>query len=167
VQARVTYEGAIVIIQLIGRLDVETAEPFRAACLNQLHERKVVFDFHNLSFVGSSGILPFLETMQEFARANVTGFNFSGVGSEFRKVFAATPLNHVDIFDTHKQAVRALLDPQSRVAVAPLAGESPTAVVLAPVTEENYISLKHDPEESGEGGVPLDPDATNVAGELS
>jgi anti-anti-sigma factor len=166
VQARVTYEGEIVIIQLIGRLDVETAEPFRAACLNQLHERKVVFDFHHLSFVGSSGILPFLETMQEFARTNTTGFNFSGVGSEFRKVFAATPLNHVEIYDTHKQAIQALLNPQSRSTTVPAAAAVTAAVVPAPVTEEDYLSLKHVPEEV-EGDLALDPDATDVSGDMS
>jgi anti-anti-sigma factor len=114
-QARVAREGEIVVIHLEGRVDVETAEPFRKACLGQLLGSKVVFDFRSLSFVGSSGILPFLETMQEFSNRNSVGFKFSGVGTEFKKVFAATTLNVIEIFDTHQQAVDSFLSPQPRI----------------------------------------------------
>lgn len=110
-QARINRQGEVVVVHLSGRVDVETAEPFRKACLSQLVETKVVFDFKNLSFVGSSGILPFLETMQEFAGRNHNGFKFCGVSSEFRKVFASTPLHTIQIFDTHQQAIAAFVNP--------------------------------------------------------
>lgn len=98
-QAKVTTQGDWVIVHLIGRLDVETAGPFRQVCLSQLTDKKVIFNFRNLSFVGSSGILPFLETMQDFMRINRQGMRFCGVGSEFRKVLAATSLNAVEVFE--------------------------------------------------------------------
>lgn len=110
-QARISRQGEVVVVHLSGRVDVETAEPFRDACLNQLVELKVVFDFQNLSFVGSSGILPFLETMQEFAGRNANGFKLCGVSSEFRKVFASTPLHVIQIFENHHQAIQAFLSP--------------------------------------------------------
>lgn len=120
-QARIARQSDIVIVHLSGRVDVETAEPFRDACLKHLLKERVVFDFKHLSFVGSSGILPFLETMQEFATRNSHGFKFSGVGSEFRKVFAATPLNTVEIFDNDYLAAQAFLFPrQAQVVVAPV-----------------------------------------------
>ena len=125
-QARVAREGEIYVIRLSGRLDVETAEPFRDACLNHLRGRKVVFDFRGLSFVGSSGILPFLETMQEFAAANANGFKFSGVGSEFKKVFAATPLHVIEIYENENQAIDAFMRP-------PMPAEKPAAVQPVPL----------------------------------
>lgn len=127
-QARIGREGEVIVVHLSGRLDVETAEPFREACLNHLNGKKVVFDFRGLSFVGSSGILPFLETMQEYANCNGQGFKFSGVGSEFRKVFAATPLNTVDIFESPDLAVKALLNPQSSTLVAVAVQAAPTNI---------------------------------------
>ena len=110
-QARINRHGEIVVVYLSGRVDVETAEPFREACLNQLISHKVVFDFKQLSFVGSSGLLPFLETIQEFAGRNANGFKFCGVGSEFRRVFSSTALVEIQIFDTDIQAVQAFLNP--------------------------------------------------------
>jgi len=110
-QARINQEGEVMVIHLSGRLDVETAEPFRDACLSHLNGKKVVFDFKSLNFVGSSGIIPFLEAMQVYASTNTGIFRFSGVGTEFRRVFAATPLHTVEIFETHVQAVDALLRP--------------------------------------------------------
>lgn len=125
-QARIARQGEIVIVHLSGRVDVETAEPFREACLKHLVRERVVFDFRHLSFVGSSGILPFLETMQDFAKGSSYGFKFSGVGSEFRKVFAATPLSVVEIFENEVLAVQAFLNP------APF----PVAATQAPIHQQ-------------------------------
>lgn len=111
-QARMIREGEIVVVHLSGRVDVETAEPFRDVCLKRLIGCPVVFDFQALSFVGSSGIIPFLETMQQFHFKNVKGIKFSGVGSEFQKVFSATPLNVVEIHASASLAVEAFRNPR-------------------------------------------------------
>ncbi|MCM2282744.1 MAG: STAS domain-containing protein, partial [Bdellovibrionaceae bacterium] len=103
-QAKVTQVGDWVVVHLIGRLDVETAGPFRQACLSQLTDKKVIFNFRHLSFVGSSGILPFLETMQDFMRTNRHGMRFCGVGSEFRKVLSATSLQTIEVFENETLA---------------------------------------------------------------
>jgi anti-anti-sigma factor len=110
-QAQVAQDGDILVIRLSGRVDVETAEPFQTACVSHLKGKKAVFDFTGLSFVGSSGILPFLQTLQDFASAHPNGMKFSGVGGEFRKIFAATPLRVIEICDTIPQAVAAFSRP--------------------------------------------------------
>lgn len=110
-QAQVVREGDVMVVQLAGRIDVETAPPFRKACLEQLINEKVVFDFRNLSFVGSSGILPFLETMQEFAGKSRHGFKFSAMSSEFRRIFGSTPLQTIEVFETYSHAVHAFHHP--------------------------------------------------------
>lgn len=147
-QALTKIENDIVIVALNGRVDVETAEPFRAACVRELRGKKVVFDFSKLSFVGSQGILPFLETMQTLHELAPGSFKFSGVGIEFRKVFAATPLNVVEFHETVSQALGAFaLPPTLAVAVQaapvdsylsyrpePLGGGSPTSA--SPLSDE-------------------------------
>lgn len=141
-QANVTTQGDWVVVHLLGRLDVESAGPFRHACLSQLTDKKVIFNFRNLSFVGSSGILPFLETMQDFMRTNRQGMRFCGVGSEFRKVLSATSLNAVEIFENETMAATQFGRPgpeltHSGIVAAPVAGEAPQLPPMQPriVTE--------------------------------
>jgi anti-anti-sigma factor len=115
-EARLSEDREVLVVRLSGRVDIETARLFRHACAHRLTGKKVVFDFRDLSFVGSSGILPFLESMQEFASSNEHAFKLSGVGVEFKKIFAATPLCVIDIFDTDSQAVSAYLNPKPPLA---------------------------------------------------
>jgi anti-anti-sigma factor len=154
-QARINRHGEIVVVYLSGRVDVETAEPFREACLNQLVSVKVVFDFKHLSFVGSSGLLPFLETIQEFAGRNANGFKFCGVGSEFRRVFSSTALSEVQIFDSDVQAVQAFLNPPvvvpqavEAVPVQPFGGANCSANLMNVIAGSSRSALSPSPVEA-------------------
>lgn len=159
-QAHVANQGEVVVVHLSGRLDIEATVPFRNACMNFLMNKKVVFDFKDLSFVGSSGILPFLETMQDFATRTKQGFKFSSMGIEFRRVFAASTLAHVEVYETAQQAVAVLANPHvSEIS------SSPTAVAAQPVPLQqegtvagNYglLSLRHEVEEGGQSVVAED-----------
>lgn len=120
-QAEVAIEQDVVIVRLSGYLDFETAEPFRKVCFNQLMGRKVVFDFRSLGFVGSSGILPFVEIFREFAERNPAGFKLSGMSTEFRQIFSTVPMKPVEIYEDAAQAVNAFI--REAATVAPQAGE--------------------------------------------
>lgn len=109
-QARVSQEGDVVVVHLLGKIDLESAAQFRKICIEKFAQSQVVFNFQNLSFVGSTGILPFLETMQAFKKANSRGFKFSNVGTEFRRLFAATPLHDVLIFENFQLASRSFIE---------------------------------------------------------
>ena len=153
-QARMIQERNVVIVHLSGRVDVETAVPFRDACLNRLSGQRVVFDFQSLSFVGSCGILPFLETMQAFHVSNPGGVKFSGVGTEFKKVFAATPLHTIEIFETASLAVDAFINPRpkvqaaSAITAAPMADPSLSEESAEAATEpQAFIAFRSEPEE--------------------
>lgn len=141
-QARIVQDGDVFIVYLVGQLDIETAEPFREACFKHLIARKVVFSFHGLSFVGSSGILPFLETMCEFAQKNRDEFKFCSVGSEFRKILSTTSLAAIEIHDDTTQAVRAfhavlVLSPSSTVTTASSSSFSSPSSSPSSVIEES------------------------------
>lgn len=135
-QAHVDTEEDVVIVRLSGRIDVETAEPFRKVCFGHLMGKKVVFDFGALGFVGSTGILPFIETIRDFAERNEAGFKFSGVSSEFRRVFSSTTLGGVEVFDCASQAVRSF---------SQIAAQAPVAVEPVPVLDQ---TIRADGEES-------------------
>lgn len=134
-QVRTTQAGDCVVVHLIGKLDVETAVPFRRACMEHLAGKKVIFNFKDLNFVGSSGILPFLETMQDFLRINPNGFRFCAVGSEFKKVLSATVLGAVEIFENESlaavsfQNAQNVSDVNTQAAVAAVPKHQPRAIM--------------------------------------
>jgi anti-anti-sigma factor len=136
-QARVKVQNEISVVYLSGRVDVETAEPFRAACLRELKGKRIIFDFSGLLFVGSQGLLPFLETLQSFHDLSPGSFKFTGVGVEFRKLFSATPLSVVPIHDTIDQAITAFYTP-----VAPVA---PQVITPAPLMPAEFIAYRTEP----------------------
>ena len=106
-QARLKNEADIKIVELFGRVEIEGSESFKQNCLNALVGQKVIFDLAGLNFVGSTGILAFLDGLQDFAMQNPNRFKFCHVGSEFKKIFAATSLNCIDIFESLQMAVAA------------------------------------------------------------
>src|SRR5580698_1147284 len=100
-QAKIRKTGDITVVELHGRLDFETAEPFRDTCQDILTNSKVVFNLTHLSFVGSSGIGNFFNTLREFTKTSPVPPKFCNVRSEFKKVFKATD-DGFQIFDDEK-----------------------------------------------------------------
>ncbi|MES2856461.1 MAG: STAS domain-containing protein [Bdellovibrionota bacterium] len=123
-EARMIQEGEIVVVHLSGRIDVETSQAFKEVLLKRLLNKPIVFDFRSLSFVGSSGIISFLDALQKFHAINSAGLRFSSVGIEFRRIFAATPLSDVLIFETAAAAADSFRNPQAAIAV-PLLAQNP------------------------------------------
>ena len=159
VQAKVKMQNGVTVVYLSGRVDVETAEPFRAACLRELRGQKIIFDFSALIFVGSQGLLPFLETLQNFhelnERESLGGeFKFTGVGCDFRKLFAATPLSVISVFETVDGATASFYLPKISVQTA-----SHSATTAEPLSQD-YISLRPSlPVTDKKSAETYDPDA--------
>ncbi len=116
-QAKIRRDGDITVVDLKGRLDFETAEPFRETCQDILSNTKVVFNLSELSFVGSSGIGAFVNTLTEFAKTSPVPPKFCNVRSEFRKVFKASE-QPFQIFDDERTAVTSFNDKET-IYVAP------------------------------------------------
>ncbi len=112
-QAKLERAGEITVVHLSGHIDYESADKFKDSCLKALNNQKVVFNLENLSFVGSSGITPFLETMITLSESNKNIMKFCRVGSEFRKIFASGALKDIEIcedVETAKSAVLSTVD---------------------------------------------------------
>jgi len=109
-QAKIRKDGDVTVVELKGRLDFETAEPFRETCQDILANSKVVFNLSELNFVGSSGIGAFVNTLREFTKSNPVPPKFCNVKSEFKKVFRATDEQAFQVFENEEAALTAFND---------------------------------------------------------
>lgn len=106
-EARFAVRGQVLVVELNGRLDFETTEPFRRTCLEKLLQEKVVFDLKNLNFVGSLGLTEFISTLDVMSRTSTVGIRFCGVSSEFRRLFEASGIPLQQFFDSQDKAVQS------------------------------------------------------------
>ncbi len=106
-EAWIERDGDVVVVHLKGRVDYESTEPFRSHCVRHLAQEKVVFNLEQLAFVGSIGITDFVQTMTQLAAENAVGIKFAGVGNEFRRVFEASEIRQLDIYESTNRALMA------------------------------------------------------------
>ena len=113
-EARIQNDGDVCVIHLKGRVDMEANENFRKTCLNQLSVNKIVFDMRELSFVGSNGITPFIETLALLSQRNSASIKISSVGCEFRRIFEASGIQNLEIYEDEGVAKRSFIDQSVR-----------------------------------------------------
>ena len=105
-QANFALTNGVVVVELKGRLDFESSEPFRRTCLEKLVLERVVFDLRDLNFVGSLGLKDFVGTLEALTDRAPRGVKFCGVSPEFRRMFEATPsLAGMYIYESPAQAI--------------------------------------------------------------
>ena len=109
-QASYAKREDVVVVELKGRLDFESAESFRRG-LERLLSQKVVFDLRDLNFVGSLGLKDFVDTLDLMAQKSNAGVRFCGVSSEFRRMFEATGLRGQQIYDSADKAIQSFTWP--------------------------------------------------------
>lgn len=141
-EAWIERAGDVVVVHLKGRVDYESTEPFRQHCARHLVSEKVIFNFELLNFVGSVGITDFVTTIVTLAATNANGLKFAAVGNEFRRIFEASDIKLLQIFDTTGRALQSY----QGFDVAPLPRLSTASV--EEVIEEAAVS-------DGAGSEPL------------
>lgn len=109
-KAELSQKEDVVIVNLSGRINLEYTEIFREACIKDIGGRgnKIIFNLQGLNFVGSNGIIPFVNALTALAKNQEKKLRFCGVGSEFKKIFAASPLANIQMFETTDKAVASL-----------------------------------------------------------
>jgi len=86
-----------IFVEVIGTVDYETQVAFKTDLDEILKEcrnndsipRKIIFDFHHLEFVGSSGITSFVQTLKDFNTKSPIKPGFQNVRNEFKKIIQA------------------------------------------------------------------------------
>lgn len=104
--------GDAVIVTMDGRLDFEAQEPLRQDLTRLINNtkgdhvpKKIIFNFENLEFVGSSGISSFVQTLKDFNQRVPMKPRYCNVGSEFRRVMKALDESGAfEFFETEERA---------------------------------------------------------------
>ena len=109
-KAKISNLGDVVIVNLSGRIDMEYSQYFRKACLDEIAGRadKIIFNLRDLDFVGSNGIMPFVQALSDLAGQDRKKIHFCQVGSEFQKIFAVSTLAHLQIFNDQDHALASI-----------------------------------------------------------
>lgn len=102
--ARIQFEEDIVIVKLSGVLDFDKAFEFRQKSLRYLLEKKVVFSLEELSFVGSTGMSSFVETLAEISKKNPNGLRVCNVGLEYKRLLEPYFNEKFQLFSNLEQA---------------------------------------------------------------
>ncbi len=111
-KTQVKKVGDSVVVQMDGRLDFEVQDPLRER-LHQIMDsaqtdsvaKRVIFDFENLEFVGSSGISVFIQTLREINAQSEVKPRYCNVKSEFRRMMKV--LDETDGFEFFDSVDRA------------------------------------------------------------
>ena len=106
-EARVQIVDGIYSVELVGRIGFDVIDTFRKVCMEKWVQRKLVFDLKNLHFVGSHGIADFVTTFEDLSKVKNTSIKFCGMSSEFRKIFQASEIQNLEIYETVDRAVHS------------------------------------------------------------
>lgn len=87
--------GDVTVVSFVGRLDVEKAKSLHMNKAN-FHEGKVIFKLDRLSFVGSSGIQIFFQTLAEIQNLNRLA-RVTGVKPEFVQLIKFSKISNLAI----------------------------------------------------------------------
>jgi anti-anti-sigma factor len=137
-----TAQKEILVVCLSGSIDVESVDLFRQACLGPLDGRPVLFNFEALSFVGSTGLRPFLESLNDLTKTAGSDVRFCEVRNDFRQILLATPLGRRPCLSNETSGVESY-----RIEFVPVAKVSATI----DFTEGATVPAVQDEDLSAEG----------------
>lgn len=106
-EAQVENRDGIYVINLRGKMNFESADSLKNTCLEKFVNQEVIFNLRDLSFVGSSGITPFLELLSELSRKSGSKFKICSVGNEFLRLFEVGSVDGIEIYRDVQDAFRA------------------------------------------------------------
>ena len=97
----------IVIIHLKDFLNFETSIIFEKDYLSTSASKKVIFDFAKLQFVGSCGLVAFVQTLNRFCQHSRPRPRFACVSTEFVKLMDVNGFMPGDFYDSIDSAVNS------------------------------------------------------------
>ena len=107
-EAKLKQVGEVSVVCISGPLEIGRAQFFRDICGRQNFGSKVIFNLENASFVGSTGIQPFLEAMRIVCGKSELGLKVVGLKNEFRRIFANEEIQGLEICDNETLALVSL-----------------------------------------------------------
>lgn len=95
----------VFVVHLSGTIDADSVDLFRQACRGPLGGRPVLFHLGGLSYVGSTGLRPFLESLYALTKVAGSDIRFCEVRRDFRHILEATPLGRRPFLDGETSAI--------------------------------------------------------------
>lgn len=99
-KALMHWQDDIVVVEISGQIDFEKAYEFRKKSLRHFIQNKVIFSLKELSFVGSTGLSSFAETLNTIAAQNPNGLGLCDVSFEYEKLLQPFVSEKLVIFKT-------------------------------------------------------------------
>lgn len=108
-EAKLKNQGEIAIITIQGPLDIEKTQGFREVCLRHFLGKKVIFNMEKTSFVGSTGLQAFLETVRTLSEENQHGLRVVGVQAEFKRIFQNLEIQRLQMHESEEGAMSSFV----------------------------------------------------------
>jgi anti-anti-sigma factor len=99
-EAKLKNQGEVAIITIQGPLEIEKTQGFREICLRHFVGKKIIFNMQKASFVGSTGLQAFLETVRTLSEENQHGLKVVGVQAEFKRIFQNLEIQRLQMHDS-------------------------------------------------------------------
>ncbi len=108
----------IIIIHLKDFLNFETSIIFEKDYLSTAFSKRVVFNFAKLQFVGSCGLVAFVQALNRFCQNHQPRPRFACASAEFVKLMDVNGFGSEDFYDCIDSAIRSYhygFNPQKRL----------------------------------------------------
>ena len=105
--AKVENRNGVFVVNLIGQMNFESADQLKTQCIKNFSTRDIIFNLKDLSFVGSSGITPFLELLDVMSKNLGPRFKICSVGTDFMRLFESSDSEGIEIYRDVTDAERA------------------------------------------------------------
>ncbi len=104
-EAKLDKKGEISIITIHGPLNIDKTQGFREYCIRNFSGKKIIFNMQNATFVGSTGLQAFFETVKTLNEESQFGLKLVGLKPEFKRIFQNMELNKLEMFESLDGAV--------------------------------------------------------------
>lgn len=109
-EAKLKVTSDVTIITLSGRLNIEETQSFQRECIKHFAGKKIIFNMEKVSFVGSTGIQPFYDTVKTLTESGNHGVKLVSVQPELKRIFQNIENQNLEFFDTETSAVLSILN---------------------------------------------------------
>ena len=90
-----------ILVDLSGQMNYESIDSLKSVCKQNISGKRVIFNLEQLKFVGSCGIVDFIDLLKTF---EATKLHLCSVTTEFQRLFIASELQIASYHETPLQA---------------------------------------------------------------
>lgn len=105
-EALYSQRGEVTVIAIHGPLTLEKAQSFRDMASRKFAGRKIVFNLQKASFVGSNGLVAFLDAISSLEKTTDQGVRVVGARFEFKYLLSSLSGQKIDFFESEIMALK-------------------------------------------------------------